>query len=148
MKHRALLLFLLVPTLFLMIAPATANSEKRVELSVETLQDKVRGGLLGQLLGDLNGLTHEMKYISEPGKVEHYTPALPEGAWTDDDTDIEWVYVVEIQRSSTLLLSPERVSQLWRKHINRAIWCSNLYVRQLIDLGIEPPLTGHIQFNP
>ncbi len=148
MRYQYRLFSLFGPILCLLIVPTAVGSQNVVELSAETLQDKVRGGLLGQLLGDLNGLKHEMKYISEPGKVAHYTPALPEGAWTDDDTDIEWVYVVEMQRSNTLLLTPQRIAQLWRRHINRAIWCSNLYVRQLMDLGIEPPLTGHVQFNP
>ena len=37
------------------------------------------------------------EYIAEPGHVEKYTPALPEGAWTDDDTDFEWVYILEMQ---------------------------------------------------
>jgi hypothetical protein len=50
------------------------------DISVAVLRDKVRGGLLGEILGDLNGLKHEMKYIVEPGKVETYMPELPQGA--------------------------------------------------------------------
>ena len=34
------------------------------EFPAETLHDKVRGGLLGQMLSNLNGLPHEMKYIA------------------------------------------------------------------------------------
>jgi ADP-ribosylglycohydrolase len=113
-----------------------------------TVRDKIRGGLLGQILGDLNGLQHEMKYIGEPGNVTQYTPSLENGAWTDDDTDVEWIYVVEMERSGTLFIAPERISELWKSHINRRIWCSNLYVRQLMDIGLDPPLTGQIQFNP
>jgi ADP-ribosylglycohydrolase len=114
----------------------------------EAVRDKIRGGLLGQIIGDLDGLRHEMKYIAEPGNVAGYRPSLEAGAWTDDDTDIEWVYVVEMERSRTLFLAPERISELWKSHINRRIWCSNLYVRQLMDLGLDPPLTGQLQLNP
>jgi len=114
----------------------------------DTVRDKIRGGLLGQILGDLNGLKHEMKYIGEPGNVTQYAPSLENGAWTDDDTDVEWIYVVEMERSGTLFIAPERISELWKSHINRRIWCSNLYARQLMDLGLDPPLTGQIQFNP
>lgn len=114
----------------------------------EDLEDRLRGGLLGQLLGDLNGLEHEMKYIHEPGGVEKYEPGSPEGAWTDDDTDIEWVYVLEMERTGELFLPYTAIAGLWRKHINRRIWCSHLYLRQLLDLGIEPPLTGMAAFNP
>ena len=48
-----------------------------VEISAEILEDKIRGGLLTQLLGNLNGLAHENKYYNEPGNVEQYTPCLP-----------------------------------------------------------------------
>ena len=125
--------------------PATKGTH---DIPVAVLQDKVRGGLLGEILGDLNGLKHEMKYIAEPGNVQNSVPALPQGAWTDDDTDIEWIYVLEMQRSREMMLSPQRLAELWRQHINRHIWCSHQYLRQLMDIGIEPPLTGKISINP
>ena len=71
-------------------------SGQTVELSGDDLRDKIRGGLLGQMLGNLNGLPHEMQYIDEPGNVMEYIPALPEGARTDDDTDIEWLYIYTV----------------------------------------------------
>ncbi|MFZ2146378.1 MAG: ADP-ribosylglycohydrolase family protein [Sedimentisphaerales bacterium] len=130
------------------ITYGAGSLDKSVELSAEVLRDKIRGGLLGQLLGNLNGLEHEMQYINEPGNVEEYTPALPEGARTDDDTDLEWVYIVAMQRHNTLMLPPHLVVQLWKERINKRIWCSNQYARQLMDIGFEPPLTGSIVFNP
>ena len=122
--------------------------ERMIEFPAGVLQDKIRGGFLGQVLGDLNGLKHEMKYIAEPGNVRDYTPALPEGAWTDDDTDIEWPYLMEIEKAHEVLLPYSRIATVWKKHINRRIWCAHLYVRQILDLGIDPPLTGRIEFNP
>ena len=124
------------------------SPNKSIELSAELLRNKIRGGLLGQILGNLNGIKHEMKYISEPGNVEDYTPALPEGAWTDDDTDLEWVYIVEMQRHNDIALPPRLIVQLWKERINKRIWCSNQYARQLMDIGFEPPLTGNIVLNP
>jgi hypothetical protein len=118
------------------------------ELPAEILWDKIRGGLLGQMLGNLNGIPHEFKYINEPGNVGEYTPALPEGARTDDDTDLEWVYVDAMQRHGTILIPVQDMADLWRTRINRRIWCSNQYARVLMDLGIEPPLTGNIVLNP
>jgi hypothetical protein len=131
------------------LAPAAnADAPPPLEIPADVLEDKIRGGLHGQLLGNLNGLPHEMKYIAEPGAVEQYTPGLPDGARTDDDTDIEWVYVTEMHRSGRLLLSPRVIADLWRRHINRSIWCSNDYARKLMDLGLEPPLTGRVALNP
>ncbi|GEM_PF-1825018 len=71
-----------------------------VDLTADVVWDKIRGGLLGQMLGNLNGIPHEHRYISEPGDVSDYTPALPSGARTDDDTDFEWVYIDAMQRRS------------------------------------------------
>src|SRR3954465_11059921 len=92
-----------------------------VEIPADTLEDKIRGGMLAQVIGNLNGLPHEFKYINNPGKVEHFTPSLPTGAWTDDDTDIEWVYLREIARTGDNLLPPKDIAALWKRHINRRI---------------------------
>jgi hypothetical protein len=112
------------------------------------LIDKVRGGMLGQIIGNLNGIPHEFKYNEEPGNVSDYVPALPEGAYTDDDTDIEWVYIYNMQKQNELFLSSETLAGIWKESFNKNIWCSNGYVRRLLDIGIEPPLTGKIALNP
>jgi ADP-ribosylglycohydrolase len=131
----------------LLLAPSFARAVD-VEIREDILEDKIRGGMLGQILGNLNGLPHEMKYIAEPGNVANYIPSLPNGARTDDDTDIEWVYLLEMQKTGKLLIPQDRITELWKRHINRSIWCSNLYARHLMDLGIEPPLTGNQEINP
>lgn len=134
--------------LAVILVAGSAGLAAEVDVSIDKLQDQIRGGLLGHILGDLNGLKHEMKYIAAPGNLERYAPELPDGAWTDDDTDIEWIYLVEIERGKTLLIPPQRIAELWKRHINRGIWCSHLYLRQLLDIGIEPPLTGSVHLNP
>ena len=96
-----------------------------IEITAEVLRDKIRGGLLGQILGNLNGLPHEMKYINEPGAVKDYVPALPQGACTDDDTDFEWVYIYVMGQENEIFLPPERIRRLWMERINQRIWCSN-----------------------
>lgn len=124
------------------------NKAATARIPADVLEDKIRGGFLGQVIGDLNGLRHEMKYIAEPGNIRQFRPALPDGAWTDDDTDVEWPYILEIEKTGNLLIPYPRIAELWKKHINRRIWCSHLYLRQLLDLGIDPPLTGRIELNP
>src|SRR5690606_25766433 len=110
--------------------------------------DNSRGGLLRQIMGNQNGLPHEIKYHEEPGNVTNYVPALPEGAWSDDDTDFEWVYVVEMQKNRTPMLTHDQIFNFWKERINNRVWCSNLYARTLMDLGIKPPYTGNTIFNP
>ena len=126
----------------------SSDDEAFVDLTANVVWDRIRGGLLGQMLGNLNGIPHEHRYISEPGDVSEYTPALPEGARTDDDTDFEWVYIDAMQRDGTLFLPPETIAELWKTRINRNIWCSNQYARVLMDLDLDPPMTGNIVLNP
>lgn len=128
--------------------PEKLRGGQTVMLSAETLRDKIRGGLLGQILGVMNGLPYEFDYNEEPGDIQGYVPDLSKGAYTDDDTDLEWVYVVEMQRQNCVLLPSREIARLWRERINRSIWCSNQYARQLMDIGIEPPLTGNVLLNP
>src|SRR3954471_24468251 len=124
------------------------QSPRFIEIQAAVLEDKIRGGMLAQVIGNLNGLPHEFKYINDPGKVEHFTPSLPNGALTDDDTDIEWVYLREIARSGNNLIPADRIASLWKRHINRRIFCANRYARDLMDLGLEPPWTGNVGLNP
>ncbi|MEM7371919.1 MAG: ADP-ribosylglycohydrolase family protein [Bacteroidota bacterium] len=138
----------LTTTLFAWLMITSLYSQSSLQLSADDLRDKIRGGLLGQILGNLNGIPHEMDYIHEPGSVENYVPSLPEGARTDDDTDFEWVYIIEMQRQNEIFLPSTEIARLWRERINRRIWCSNQYARQLMDLGLEPPLTGNVLLNP
>jgi len=130
------------------ISATEFSSTGKIQIPVETVVDKIRGGLLGQILGNLNGGPHEMKYVNEPGNVRDYIPSLPTGAVTDDDTDFEWIYVVEMQKNRNVFLSSDEVTALWRERINRGIWCSNRFARYLMDIGFKPPFTGYVTLNP
>ena len=119
-----------------------------IEIPADVLRDKIRGGLLGQMIGNLNGIPHEMDYIDQPGNIKEYIPSLPEGARTDDDTDFEWVYIYVMQQENQIFLSSQRLTQLWKNLINRCIWCSNRYSRHLMNLAVQPPQTSMFALNP
>jgi len=123
-------------------------SNQLLELPCEVVLDKVRGGVLGQIIGNINGIPHEFKYDREPGNVTDYVPGLPDGAFTDDDTDIEWVYLNHMQKSNQLFLDTDQLAGIWKESFNQRIWCSNGYVRRLLDIGISPEYTGSIALNP
>lgn len=125
-----------------------ANEKKMITIPAEVVTDKIRGGLLGQIIGDLNGLPYENKYDLQPGIVQEYTPSLPKGAWSDDDTDFEWVYIFEMQKSRKAIIPYQDISTFWKERVNKGVWCANRFARYLMDLGIDPPLTGSIALNP
>lgn len=124
------------------------QGRKSMQIPAETIVDKIRGGLLGQILGNLNGLPYEFKYVKEAGNEKNYVPSLPTGAFTDDDTDFEWVYIYTMQKKRTVLLPYEEINALWKERINRSIWSSNRYARHLMDIEMKPPMTGLMSLNP
>ena len=50
--------------------------------------------------------------------------------------------------NKTPLLSYRDIKKLWLERINERVWYSNRYARYLMDIGIEPPLTGNVVLNP
>lgn len=126
----------------------TVVFSQEITVSAERVIDKIRGGLLGQNIGVLNGLEYEFRFIELPGDVNGYVPSLPEGAWTDDDTDFEWVYIYNMQKRGEVLIPYEAITDLWIERINKKIWCANRFARHLMDIGIKPPLAGNTVVNP
>jgi hypothetical protein len=136
-------------SLVVVLSASCASDQPRIkEVTAEDLRDKINGGLLGQFFGNLNGLQHENKYFEEPGSVSDYVPDLSDGAFTDDDTDIEFVYIWYMNQEDEIQLPYDRIYELWMEHIKEHIWCSNEYARSMMQIGFKPPYTGRIAFNP
>ncbi|WP_428664318.1 ADP-ribosylglycohydrolase family protein [Runella sp.] len=142
------IIFVACFTLMAGLPTTVAQGRKTIQVPAETIADKIRGGMLGQILGNLNGLPYEFKYIETPGDLKNYIPSLPAGAMTDDDTDFEWVYIHTMQKKRSVFLPYDDVYALWKERINRNIWCSNRYARYLMDIEVKPPFTGYIALNP
>ncbi len=61
---------------------------------------------------------------------------------SDDDTDIEYVYMHLLDQKKVTNLTSADIVEGWRQHINHHIWNSNRNARTLMDSGVEPPATG------
>ncbi len=73
--------FLLI-ALFLIISGCCKTYQSKqdyYQITYDDLENKIQGGLLGQIFGNLNGLPYEFKYFNEPGGVKEYFPSLPVG---------------------------------------------------------------------
>ena len=119
-----------------------------ITLPAELVVDKIRGGMLGMMIGNMNGWPYEFKFYGNYGDVKTYTPSLPEGAQTDDDTDFEWVYIYHMQKARNAYLPYREIDAYWKTSINDGIWCANRFARYLMDLGIQAPMTGSVVLNP
>jgi len=143
---------------------------KERAISEKELHDKISAFWLGQLVGNYYGLPFENNYIDEPipflvdrvythadnpsldinredwrGYIPIFMDAV-EGAFADDDTDIEFVTLQAVEKYGLDLTYPE-ITEMWKRHINRRIWVANRTARSLMDKGLVAPETGRKENN-
>ncbi len=116
-------------------------------------ESRVRAMWLGEVIADWTGLPIENAYYQPPFLTdENWGMPLSGGRrldfvfqdpWrSDDDTDIEYVYMHLLEQNGGALLSSGDIVHGWMRHINHDIWNSNRNARTLMDQGIEPPGTS------
>ena len=163
-------LYVTVVMIFLLniqISAQTTRTISKVELT-----NKIMGYWVGQLAGNYIGFPFENLYAEEPipvffdwyfnyidadtlhlkmnltdrrGFVNIMADAMG-GAWSDDDTDIEFVTLHGLEKYG-LDLNYEQIAALRKEHVKRFIWSSNARVRELINQGYLPPETGSKELN-
>jgi hypothetical protein len=146
-----------------------AHAEER-ELTEADLLDKIAGFWQGQLVGNYMGLPFENNYVDEPvpilvdrvytheddpdldinrtdwrGHIPIFMDAV-EGAFADDDTDIEFVTLLAVEKYG-LDIDYSEITEMWKKHINRRIWVANRTARDLMSQGLVAPDTGRKENN-
>jgi ADP-ribosylglycohydrolase len=139
-------------------------------ISEKELHDKISAFWLGQLVGNYYGLPFENNYIEEPvpflvdrvytykddesldinrkdwrGFIPIFMNAV-EGSFADDDTDIEFVTLMAVEKYGLDITYPE-ITEAWKKHINRRIWVANRTARDLMSRGLVAPETGRKENN-
>lgn len=155
----------------LLLSPAFRSQGAERSLSHDELVEKISGFWIGQLAGNFLGFPFETVYVDEPIPVivdHYYTPFdagglrlnrddsrgyIPylftefEGAFSDDDTDIEFVTLHAVEKYG-LDIDYAQITDAWKRHINRRIWVANRSARKLMDRGLLPPETGKKANNP
>lgn len=146
-------------------------------ISRSDLMDKLEGYWIGQLVGNFMGLPFEFIYNEEPMPIlpdTYYDQAsartkglrcntdgrgsIPrrltelQGAYTDDDTDIEYVTLHAVKEKGLAITYPQ-IAEYWKKYIHvrvnggDALWFANKVARELMDQGVLPPTTGSQERN-
>ncbi len=114
-----------------------------IDLTREQLLDHIRGGWTGMLIGGIEGLAHEFKYIKEPRASLPEYRFLPDGSRSDDDNDFEWTHLWFMEREGTLKIRYPRIVEIWKANMNRGLWAANRQARKLMDEGVLPPETAN-----
>lgn len=141
--------------LFLVLFGSCAPSSEVRTLTVAEYESKVAGFWLGQLAGNIYGLSHEFQYLDEPGPSDFplgYGTALERaievgGAFSDDDTDLEYMYLLQMEQYG---VEPTygQLTEAWKYHIRDRIWAANRVALTLMHHGYNPPETGSRENNP
>jgi len=160
--------------LLLLVIPVISQAQPQEDhhtIPTEVFRLKVEGFWLGQLVGNYMGMPFENVYVEDPipvlvdryytsrdkgdlrineldmrGDVRAFASGM-DGAWTDDDTDIEFVTLHAVEQYG-LDINYEEIAGAWKRHINRKIWVANSSARTLMDEGLAPPATGSKEHNP
>ena len=161
---------ILVALVLILLCTSAAAQEFRT-ITEKDLRLKIEGFWLGQLVGNYMGFPFEFVFSEDPapvfidryynvtdsagikmnhadrrGNVNLFADAMG-GAWTDDDTDIEFVTLHAVEKHG-LDINYQEITQAWKDHINRFIWVSNRKARDLMEEGLVAPDTGSKENNP
>ena len=147
------------------------RAEERV-ISHAELIDRLSGFWIGQILGNYIGFPFENRYVEEPlpilvdrvntanydgvpelkmnvrdrrGHIPIMASAV-QGAFSDDDTDIEFITLHAVERYGLDITYPE-ITQMRKTHINNFIFVANREARNLMDQGLVAPDTGRKENN-
>jgi hypothetical protein len=134
---------------------ATAQDTTEVLLPVKDYEDKVHASLMGQLVGNLYGLGYEFRFIDRPGPTNMpygYTDGVlariaeMDGGFSDDDTDIEYMYLLQMEQHG---IHPTygQLASAWKHHVRERVWVANRVALTLMHTGLYPPHTGQKRYN-
>lgn len=138
----------LIFTLLLGIQISSCNSDASTKVVLaEEILDHIYGGWVGMLIGGIEGLPHEFRYNESPRDTLPDFEFLPEGAWTDDDNDIELTHLYFMDKENLLKLPYPRIVEIWKANMNSGIWVANKRARELMNDSIIPPMTGDPENN-
>jgi hypothetical protein len=137
------------------VATLSGGAATAHRISVQDYRNKVLASWLGQIVGNIYGLSYEFAFIDEPGPDEFpygFGDTLTRvremgGAFSDDDTDVEYMYLLQMERHG---IEPtyRQLADAWKHHVRNRVWVANRSALTLMHAGYSPPVTGSKAFNP
>jgi hypothetical protein len=125
-------------------ASAAGAAERRISRSV--LEDKVRGGWAGQMIGVAYGAPTEFKSNGKilEGPLE-WRPERVENAIHQDDLYVEMTFA-EVMDRVGLDATTEQYGEMFRDS-KYSLWHANAGARRNLARGIKAPWSGHPKHN-
>ncbi len=144
------------------------NEKRQLKITRTTYLDRLAGMWMAESIANWTGLITEGRHNDPPyltdkdwgGKYEHMRAGSAvnvlsfnfQDPWlSDDDTDMEYVYLAAMTKRGDPYLTPDDNRQAWLRHTEpgKAIWVSNLAAQTLMfqTLFVAPPSTSLLAAN-
>ncbi|HEY6553527.1 MAG TPA: ADP-ribosylglycohydrolase family protein, partial [Vicinamibacteria bacterium] len=139
-------------TLAAILVPALTFAETAPtrRLSRAVLEDKVRGGWAGQMIGVSYGAPTEFRSNGKiiEGNLQGYldwSPKRLENSLNQDDLYVEMTFA-EVMDKVGLEATTEQYGEMF-KNSKYDLWHANAGARRLLNHGIKAPMSGHPKHN-
>ncbi|HEY8147713.1 MAG TPA: ADP-ribosylglycohydrolase family protein [Vicinamibacteria bacterium] len=127
---------------------ARAEPERRITKAV--LEDKIRGGWAGQMIGVSYGAPTEFRSNGKViegnlNKYQDWSPARLENAINQDDLYVEMTFA-EVMDKVGLEATTAQYGEMF-KDSKYELWHANAGARRNLNHGIAAPMSGHPKYN-
>src|SRR5437867_9529527 len=120
------------------------KAPRHITLSV--LEDKIRGGWAGQMIGVSYGAPTEFRSNGKINEGEiKWTPEMVSNAIEQDDLYVEMTFA-EVMDRTGLNATTEQYGEMF-KNSKYSLWHANAAARRLLNNGIKAPLSGDPRYN-
>jgi len=110
------------------------------------LEDKVRGGWAGQMIGVAFGAPTEFRSNGKINEAElKWTPDMIENTIHQDDLYVEMTFA-EVMDRVGLDATTEQYGEMFRDS-KYSLWHANAGARRNLNRGIKAPMSGHPDYN-
>ena len=128
------------------LLPAIAPAQDMQSISRAELNDKIRGGMAGQMVGVAYGYPTEFRFLGEIVDSElKWTPDMVSNALEQDDLYVEMTFAEVMDRVGVDATS-EQYGDAFRDS-KYPLWHANAAARRHLNNGVKAPMSGHPQYN-
>jgi hypothetical protein len=115
-------------------------------ISMATLEDKIRGGWAGQMIGVSYGAPTEFRSNGKIYEAEiKWSPEMISNSIRQDDLYVEMT-LAEVMDKIGLDATSEQYGEMF-KTSKYSLWHANAAARRLLNHGVKAPLSGHPKYN-
>ena len=127
-------------------ASAHGYAQETRELELSALEDKIRGGLAGQMVGVSYGAPTEFRALGKIYEKEiEWKPGNVKNSIVQDDLYVEMTFA-EVMDRIGLDATTEQFGEAFRDS-KYWLWHANASARRHLNNGVKAPMSGHPKYN-